>query len=150
MVRFFALFVFCACASADTIIVTPASTSISYAVNDGANYYVSDSPITTAKSFAGLSGGNLYLVAGWGADDSAFALFFHGGFELGYLNAMTISASGTISGINLRLDTGGNGQFFEFSGTRLAGQAGDSYAGIQGGGTIIAASTPFYMFAGPN
>jgi hypothetical protein len=146
----FALFLLRSPAKADVVVFTPASPAVDFAVNDG-GFFVSGSPITMTHASSAISGQNFLLTAtGTGYSDAGIVLYFNGGLELGQLQSVTVATDnpGAIA-VNLWLDSGGDGQFFAFSGGVYQGSNGDSY-GSFGNTTSVSGTSAFQPFAGPD
>lgn len=146
----FGLFLMGTPAKADLVVFTPASPGVDFAVSDG-GYYISGSGIAMTDASAIVSGPNFLLSAtGAGYSDAGIVLFFNGGLALGQLGSVTVVTDnpGAIA-VNLWLDSGGDGQFFAFTGGVLQGLNGDSY-GSFGNTTSVSGTTGYDYFAGPD
>ncbi|HWR17640.1 MAG TPA: PEP-CTERM sorting domain-containing protein [Terriglobales bacterium] len=132
--------------------VTVGNPNVSYSVNDGTNFYVSNTSI-----FRVLPGGTVASapVAGnfWQItntptySDAGVVLYFSNPLLLGDLRSISVTSDNPSAiNVNLWLDTGNNGTLFSFSGTQFTGLNGDSYAGASG--SFIDQDTLFYMFGG--
>lgn len=133
-------------ALADTITLTTSSPSVYYAVNDN-GYYVESNPIHGTYASAYISGSNFVLSAsGSGYSDAGIVLYFTGGLDLDDLQSITVATDNPSAvNINVWLDTGGDGQFFQFdSQDLLTSLNGDSY-GSCGNGGVLTQSTTCYM-----
>jgi hypothetical protein len=129
------------------------SSSVRYAVNDG-GFWVKTAQIPASSSSPGLNatsaivGSAFHITASGSAySDSGIVLYFDGTLKLGDLQSVSIASTGSPVGMNLWLDSGGDGTFFAFNSNGLyTGLNGDSY-GSHSGNTHNA-SSPFYMQGG--
>jgi hypothetical protein len=137
-------------ANAATITFAPATPgSVADSINSDGSFFV-----RPASYLGGLWGTSTYAsdsslyASGSAYSDAGFVLFFDGGLTLGELEGVSVASTGSPLGINLWLDTGGNGQFFQFdaSSQALTSLAGDSYGGHDG--SLLDTSSVIYMFGG--
>ncbi|HMD69706.1 MAG TPA: hypothetical protein VKF41_00100 [Bryobacteraceae bacterium] len=148
----FVLFLLETPAKADLVVFTTASPGVDFAVSDG-GFYVSGSGITMTDASAIISGSSFALSATGDASfysDAGIVLFFNGELPLWQLGSVTVATDnpGAIT-VNLWLDSGGDGQFFAFSGDLLQGLNGDSY-GSFGNTTSVGGTSAYEYFAGPD
>jgi hypothetical protein len=126
-------------AKADTF--TTSTPGVDFAMNNG-GFYVSQSALP--ESFP--NGSNFWELAAQ-PGDAGIVLYFGGGLTLGELQDVSVTTdNAAMMNVNLWLDTGGDGKFFDFTGDLLNGLNGDSYAGT--GGTSVDSNSPFYMLGG--
>jgi hypothetical protein len=86
-------------------------------------------------------------ASGAAYSDAGLVLFFDGGLTLGQLRSVMVDAGSTPVAVNLWLDTGANGRFFQFDAAgRLTGLDGDSYGGADG--NVLKRSSSVFMFGG--
>jgi hypothetical protein len=103
--------------------------------------------LTTLTASATQSGGVDHLSAtGPGYSDAGIVLYLDGSLKLSDLNSVNVTSTGTPLSLNLWVDTGGDGQFFSFSGDKFTGLNGDSYVGTSTAN--IDGSTTFYSLGG--
>lgn len=140
-----------AAANAGTMTFVPGVTpGVGHAINDGGFFVLGDG--SSLYGVYAYSDGPGLVAWGPGYSDAGIVLFFDGGLTLGQLQGVSVDADtiGSPLAVNLWLDTGGDGHFFEFLDPlvsyKLTGLGGDSYAG--GGAPPIGTSTGFYMLGG--
>jgi hypothetical protein len=140
-----------ATATASSTVFTSVTPGVEFAVNDIVNgvdaFQVSPSSLTTANAYAKNDGSSFQLSAESGSFDAGLVLYFQGGLKLGDLQSVSVQSNNpSWLNVNLWLDTGGNGQFFAFSGTTMTSLDGDSYASTPG--ASVGATSLFTMVSG--
>jgi hypothetical protein len=132
------MFLFTATMTADTVIVTTSSPGVYYAVSDN-GFYVQGTPIHDNNASAYISGSDFIVSAsGSGYSDAGIVVGFTGGLDLNDLLGVTVYTNNPSAvNINIWLDTGGDGQFFQFdSHNMLTSLNNDSYTLCGNGGII--------------
>jgi hypothetical protein len=144
-----------AAAHADTYL--PGDASVRYATNvDG--FSVNSTGLTpfgaTSWAQSVQSGSSWTVQAGQlpgSYADAGIVLGFDGSLTLGQLQSVTVSTlagSNATPMVNLWLDTGGDDQFFSFTGEQFSSLNGDAYFGATTPGDISTTST-FGFLGGP-
>ena len=144
-------------AQADTFL--PGSSSVNFSVNqDGffvnstgfqnfgaTNWAIADAILGSTPIF------ELQAGADSGQSEAGLVLYFNGLLKLGQLQSVsitTLAGSNATPIVNLWLDTGGDGNFFLFSGESLTGLGGDSYYGATPPGNINGGTTFLIILVG--
>ena len=140
------MFFLAATAMADAIIVTTSSSGVYYAVNDN-GFYVQSTPIEGTNASAYISGSNFIVSAtGPGYSDAGIVIAFTGGLDLDDLQSVTVNTDDPSAvNINIWLDTGGDGRFFQFDANNLLTSLDSDSYGSCGNGGVLGPSTTCFM-----
>ena len=130
---------------------TTSSPGVKFAGYDP-TFKVSSTGISTAGSTSIIEGSNFHVAAsGTGYADAGIVLYLDGSKKLGDIPSVVVTTTnpGAI-GINLWLDTGGNGNIFTFDSNGVfTGLDGDAYGGSnQVGAATLTGDSTFAFFLG--
>ena len=134
--------------------VTPSNFDGWYCVNYDGNFHVSTSPISEDKAVATSTGDifQLQTLADAEYTDAGVALYIDGSLTIGDLSTLAVAGSGSSYAVNLWLDKGGDGQFFDFDEdgimTDLSGDLYGHIAGSTNGALIIDDTSTVDLFYG--